>query len=230
MEFKRENLDVLLQAFPQEFLALSPDQQRISLHLYRLLAKGEPVATADLAAGLGLSEAVVNGILDGWPGVYYDEDRRVIGYWGLTLPETDHRFEVDGKRLFTWCAWDSLFLPELLQQTAHVESLCPTTGEKIGLTITPHGIEHRQPAGTVMSFVKPDAARVRQEWILNFCHYVYFFTSADEATRWVSKHPGTSVLSLEAAHELGRKKNRAQYHDVLNDPLPATTSRSVDQG
>ncbi len=38
-------------------------------------------------------------------------------YWGLAIAETKHRLEVDGRALYTWCAWDSLFLPEILQRT-----------------------------------------------------------------------------------------------------------------
>ncbi|WP_455153162.1 organomercurial lyase [Cupriavidus basilensis] len=32
----------------------------------------------------------------------------LVGY-GLTLRETRHAFEVDGRRLYTWCAFDTLF-------------------------------------------------------------------------------------------------------------------------
>ncbi len=218
--------DDLLSFFPNEFLRLGKTDQRVSLDLYRLLAQGRPVALKSLAAALNLSEDVVSKILRGWPGVYYDDKQHVIGYWGLALPKMEHRFEVNGRTLYTWCAWDSLFLPELLQQSARVESLCPMTGEKIRLTIALQGIKHREPADTVMSFVKRDAARLRQDVILHFCHYVYFFSSAEEATRWLSRHPETFLLSLDAAFELGRKKNRVQYGDVLGDALPRRTSRN----
>ena len=33
---------------------------------------------------------------------------------GLTLTSTTHSFEVRGQQLHTWCAWDTLFLPALL--------------------------------------------------------------------------------------------------------------------
>lgn len=225
-----KSIEELLKSFPDEFLGLGKMEQRVSLQLYRMLAQGRPVARKTLAAALNLSGDVVSNILRGWPGVYHDEDQNIIGYWGLALPEMDHRFEINGRTLYTWCAWDSLFIPELLHQIARVNSMCPNTGEEIRLTITPHGIEHRHPASTVMSFVKPDAAKIRQDVILHFCKYVYFFSSADEATRWVTNNPGTLVLSLETAYELGRKKNRAQYRDVLDDPLPATTSRTGKNG
>jgi alkylmercury lyase len=40
-----------------------------------------------------------------------------------------HRFEINGLTLWTWCAWDSLFIPEILAQTARVASRDPETGE-----------------------------------------------------------------------------------------------------
>ena len=43
-----------------------------------------------------------------------------------------HRFEVAGRTLYTWCAWDSLFLPQILGQEAEVESTCPLTAAEAG--------------------------------------------------------------------------------------------------
>lgn len=219
MQMMDKSEEDLLGSFPDKFLRLGKTERQASLQLYRLLAQGQPVACKTLAATVGLSEDMVTRMLRGWPGVYFNDNQHVIGYWGLALPKMEHRFEVNGRTLYTWCAWDSLFLPELLQQTAHVESKCPMTGELIRLTISPQRIEDRQPAGTVMSFVTPDAAKLRQDVILHFCHYVYFISSAAEAARWVAKTPGTLVLSLDAAFDLGRTKNRVQYRDDLEGPL-----------
>ncbi len=205
------DIEALLHAFPEEVLQLGPDQQRLSLGLYRLLAKGQPVDLSRLANAIGLQESAVEDVLRAWPGVYYDDDRCIIGYWGLALPEMDHRFEVEGKTLYTWCAWDSLFLPELIQQTARVESTCPVTEGKIRLLVSPNRIENRQPTEPVMSFLRPHAGKIRQDVIQHFCHYVHFFSSAEAGAEWVARHEGTFVLSLDQAGELARRKNQAQY-------------------
>ncbi|MGH7575101.1 MAG: organomercurial lyase [Longimicrobiales bacterium] len=42
-----------------------------------------------------------------------------------------HRFEIDARTLGTWCAWDSLFIPELLGEAARVQSTDPETGEVV---------------------------------------------------------------------------------------------------
>jgi hypothetical protein len=43
-----------------------------------------------------------------------------------------------------------------------------------------------------------------EDVINSFCHYVLAFASLDAADEWVAKNPGTFVLSLDEAFELGR--------------------------
>ena len=61
------------------------------------------------AAGTDVEE--VRRTSAGWIGVYTDEAKRVIGFWGLAIPRMKHRFEVGGVTLHAWCAFDTLFLP-----------------------------------------------------------------------------------------------------------------------
>lgn len=216
MEMARLDLDSLLNVFPTEFLDLTVEEQRVSLQLYRLLAEGQPVSRKRLADALNLSIQDVETIVWRWPGVYDDDGGRIVGYWGLALPEMDHRFEVGGQRLYTWCAWDSLFIPQILQTTARVESRCPETGCTIQLTVGPEGVEYLDPADIVMSFVVPDESKLRQDVIQHFCHYVHFFHSKEAGERWISQHPGVVLLSIEDAFELGRKKNAIQYRGLYD--------------
>jgi len=72
-----------------------------------------------------------------------------------------------------------------------------------------------RPAGTVVSFVTPRQKAIEQDVVKNFCHFVHFFASAEHGERWTAKHPGTFLLSLGDAWELGRRKNAAQYRDIL---------------
>lgn len=110
---------------------------------------------------------------------------------------------------------DSLFIPAIIQKTARVESTCPMTGAKIRLTVAPEGVRQLNPASTVMSFMIPEAAKIRENVIANFCHYVYFFSSAEAGTTWVSKNPGTFLLSIDEAYYLGRKHNEFLFKEAL---------------
>jgi hypothetical protein len=42
-----------------------------------------------------------------------------------------------------------------------------------------------------------------------FCHYIHFFVDAQAGEKWTSEHPGTYLISLEEAFELGRLTNDA---------------------
>jgi len=113
--------------------------------------------------------------------------------------------------LHTWCAWDTLFLPELLGRTARVESACETSGQPVRLTVSPAAVESAEPAAPFVSFVAPDASRFEGDIIKRFCHYVHFFRSRDDGETWAAKSPGTFLLTLEEAVELARLKNYAQF-------------------
>jgi alkylmercury lyase len=85
-----------------------------------------------------------------------------------------HQFQVEGRRLFTWCAWDTLFMPELIQKEASVISIYPQSRKEVQLRVGPGEIIDKQPDDIVVSSLEPDAMRIRQNVIINFCHFVYF--------------------------------------------------------
>lgn len=164
---------------------------------------------------MGLPLAQVDQVLGNWYGVFNDATGGIIGYWGLALREMKHRFRVNGRPLYAWCAWDTLFLPEILAAAAEVESACPVSGEAIRLTVSLLGVEAVHPGSTVVSFVTPERAKVEEDVVLNFCHYVHFFRSAEAAQGWLSQHPGTRLLTVDQAWTLGRNKNVFQYGEIL---------------
>ena len=212
------NLDDLAASVVAVFPKLDLLEQRLSLELYGLLAEGQPVPRPKLAQRLGISVENVNRTLDGWPGVYSDPQQRIVGYWGLAVPAahaSPHRITVDGRILSAWCAWDTLFLPQLLGQTAEVESTSPALGDTVRLTVTPEQVEHVDPIDAQMSFLLPDAAGVQKDVVTTFCHFVHFFPSRQIGESWTAQHPGTFMLSINEAHTLARRKNRAQYRDSI---------------
>ncbi len=210
METTRVDIDALAARFLECTPALDADGKKISIGLYRSLAEGQPVLPDELATKIGLDETRVRERLRSWP-VFFDKRGRIQSYWGLAIPETRHHFEVAGKTLYTWCAWDTLFLPEILQKTAQVRSSCPVTGEAIRLRVHPHGIENVDPADTVMSFPEVDRMQLGEDIVTNFCHFVHFFHSPEAGNRWLEEHPGHLIVSPQEALELARRKNALQY-------------------
>ncbi len=215
MSQARPTVEVLSGRLLNIFPALDADDQRLSLGLYRRLAEGVPVALPALATELALPRDDVARRLAAWPGVYYDAERRVIGYWGLTIKPTTHRLRVDGRDLYAWCAWDTLFLPALLGRTVEVSSVCRGSGDSVRLSVAPGGVDSAEPEGITVSFLVPDAAAVRADVMAGFCQYVHFFSSPDAARPWFAGHPAAFLLSLGEAYEVGRRRTEARYSAVV---------------
>src|SRR5437879_876564 len=187
----------LLRVFPP----LDPTGQRLSLALYRELARGAPVSPPSLADRVETSAETVVRQRRRWPGVYYDGEQRVVGFWGLTIAPMPHRLRADGRELYAWCAWDTLFLPALLGASVEVESSCRATGAPVRLTVTPHGAESAESAGLSVSFLLPDAEAMNANVITSFCHYVHFFSSRKAAKPWRHAPPEPFLHSLADATE-----------------------------
>jgi alkylmercury lyase len=114
---------------------LGEHEQHLYLTLYRLLATGEPVDASVLAEAAQLPVDAVRAALGRATGVYADDRQRIIGFRGLSIAPMAHEMILNGQTLYALCAWDTLFLPELLGATAEIESSCPTTGRRITLTV-----------------------------------------------------------------------------------------------
>jgi alkylmercury lyase len=164
----------------------------------RLLARGAPVTMAELAAAAG---AGVTDLMDAPAGcdIEYDDEHRIVG-WGLTLIPTPHAFIVDARRLYTWCAADTLMFPAIIGSRAQIESRCPTTDAVIRLTVDPEGgVTELSPATAVISIPASDeldVSRVRA----SCCNPGRFFATSEAAADWRARHPSGSVLPVADAY------------------------------
>ena len=205
-------LDQLAEALREAGIrqAFTPDVSRLTVRLWREVARGGPLSperVEQIASALDLEQQTAHEVLDKM--CERDGDGLVVGIAGLSQHQHPHRFTVNGTQLATWCAWDALFLPVMLQQTAEVSSLCPTTGETIRLTITPEGVTSYQPESAVISIVIPQPTKnglesVEEIW-MTFCHHIHFFSSPQAAQEWVAtRGQEIAILTVEEAFELGR--------------------------
>jgi alkylmercury lyase len=196
----------------------SLDSERaFALALYRLLARGAPVRREQLAAALNRPASEVWETLKTWPSfIQWDDEQRVVGFGGLTLDPTQHRLVVNGVPLYGWCAWDTLFIPEILGADADVESSCPETGTAISLTVSLRGIDRAEPGGVVLSFPEdPNLEAMIEDVRAAFCRQVHFLSSRRAAAAWTERNEGTTLLTLEEAFALGVRKNQLQFGDLL---------------
>jgi alkylmercury lyase len=134
----------------------------------------------------------------------------VVAFGGLSILPTGHRFVIGDRTLYTWCAWDTLFLPALLDQEAQVQSTCPITCAGIALTVTPSGVRDAQPPDPWVSFPSPEQTSTA-DITASFCCHVHFLAGADTARRWTSARPRAFALGMNDAFELGRLATRAFF-------------------
>lgn len=164
----------------------------------RLLSQGRPITITELAAAAGVDAADLANAPAG-QDIEYDDGGRIVG-WGLTLNPTPHVFVVDGHRLYTWCAADTLMFPSILGKHARVESLCPTTNTVVRLTVDPQaGVTDLTPGTAVISIPgsdEIDAMRVRA----SCCNPGRFFATADAARDWLAEYPSGTVLPVADAY------------------------------
>jgi alkylmercury lyase len=210
-------VDQYWQALEQAQPKFSPDEQRAAVALYRELAKGQPVDAVQLGRALGVSPDEARGFLNRGSikaQVHPDGEARVVGFGGLTVTPMHHRLEVDGRSLWTWCAWDTLFIPEILGSPARIGSPDPETGEVVRLVVTPREIESAEPPSAVVSFLLPGARdfdTTAANLMAKFCHFVFFFASRASGERWVNEHPGTFLYSLDEAFTLAQRLNARSF-------------------
>jgi alkylmercury lyase len=188
---------------------LTRDERALVRAAYRELMKGTPVTPAHLARAAELPADAVTSAIARLPGLaQVDAEGRIFGFLGLTLRETPHRFVVAGRTLYTWCAWDTLFIPRVLDADAHVQARCPITGRQIRLDITSRGVANVVPGEALMSFqveCEPGGARKPSRSVVNACcGDIHFFSSPAAAGLWHSQHPRGTVLTLDQAWELAR--------------------------
>lgn len=210
------DIDNFLSLFPKNLMEVSEEEQKLSILLYQLIAKGRPVSLAVLANEYDQPMGQVESILGNWGSeVHWDDDKNIVGFFGLDLNKTAHEFVVNGVTLYTWCAWDTFFIPALIDQTAEVKSHCPVTKQEVKLTISPAAVEGASPTGTVVSLVEPDTENIGDDVTGTFCCHIHFFSSPEVGASWSTQNAGTKIVSLADAFLLGKRKNEKRYPNLF---------------
>lgn len=210
------SLDDISDYFVKAFPAITKDEQTLALSLYCLLSLGKAVNVSQIQTETGLTTAIIEQALHNWPGIFFDDDKRVIGFWGITVQPMTHRMIVDEHISYAWCAWDTLFIPELLNKVVKVESSCPVTNSNIELIVSTMHAESANGKPLYLSFLQPDMDKLNDDITTNFCHFVYFFDSKQIAEQWLAEHPNTFLLTLDEAFVIAREVNNKRFNLTLD--------------
>lgn len=201
--------ELIIGAFP----ALDRQQQNVAVTTYRLLARGQPVSLDAIADEADEPSTDVETMFAELPGVFFDDQRRVVGFWGLSLGETRHCVELDGRTLFTWCAWDTLFIPLIVGAAARVVSRSPVDDAEVEVEVTRGGATAN--AEIMVSMVRPDPVTFQSNVISAFCHHIYFFESREAGESWAKERDDILLLTLDEAFALGKNVVGQVYGTAL---------------
>lgn len=173
-----------------------------------LLADGQPVSADQIAAVTDWPRHDVVAWLQQarHTGYEVDEQGRLVGA-ALTLRPTPHRFRVRGNDLYAWCGFDTLFLPILLQEPAHVRSTCPVTSQTLELDVAPDGtVTGPTPATMVVAIVGPDVTDCCGTTgpTSPVCTQMPLLADRAAGEQWLQEHPGVALVALDDAAGLAR--------------------------
>lgn len=184
---------------------LSAESRRFIQAAHGQLAEGSPVSLEAIARRADIAAEAAAAVVVRMPGLArFNRAGDVVGFLGLSLDPTPHVFEVNDLVLYTWCAWDSLFISRLLGTPARVISRCPVTGDSIQLGVTPDAVHDVAPPETVVSFLIACDPRQANGVVGACCEHIHFLSSARAGEEWLLAHRVGAVLSLGDAFELGR--------------------------
>jgi alkylmercury lyase len=200
------SLDALARRLSEQ---LQCEQEELCLPILQQVSRGKPLPKVTLATSLEISQDELDQRLTGLPDTEFDRKGHIVG-WGVTLVPTRHRFQIDGKSLYTWCAFDTVLFPPTLGETAQVHSTCPVTGQPIAFVATPEGVvKELTPASAIMSLIVPaerrDCARS------TFCEQSLFFHSEQAADSFLAAHPEALILSIAEAARVGKVVADARF-------------------
>ncbi len=193
-----------------------PDLQRLAITTYKILGENRAPTFDDIGVALDITKERVAELFRLIPESAYeiDKDGEVAGFIGLSTVRAPHEFNLAGRKLYTWCAFDALFLPEILGETALLKSICPASGKSIELSVSPQGVTRAAPSSPVLSIVSPDIDACCADLRGAFCNEVNLFFNEEIFENWSENRTGIACVTLDTAMLLARQRNQARFPDI----------------
>lgn len=200
----------LIDVLTERLQASCRGYTKLWLELLRLLGKGSAVDPVMLAQVLSISEEELTEQLNELPKIEYNAEGQIVAA-GLSLLPTKHHFQVKEHELFTWCAFDSLAFPVILQQPVQVASSCPITNAIIRLQVTPDGLEEVEPGEAYIAIALPSTDDICSDIKTSFCNQTHFFSSEQAAALWCLTHTNAVPLPVREAYRIVRQVAQKVY-------------------
>jgi alkylmercury lyase len=160
------------------------DQALLARAFWLLLDHGRPVELDALAGALQREPATVAAAVDRLEQAGLtrrDPAGRLLGSHGLSVAPTHHELVIDGRRRWSWCAYDAVGILGALEADGRVRSRSPHSGTLIELTF-----DAGRPAATdaVVFMAEEPCRSVIEDW----CPLVNLFEDDQAAAAWARQH------------------------------------------
>jgi len=179
---------------------------RLQVIALQLLSKGEPVSPNRLAEAWGIPLEQVQAIFEQASSLgtlQLDDAGNMVGS-AISLLPSSHKFQVNGKTLYAWCAYDAIYAPGVIGSDAVIDSVDPITNEPIRIKVSPDGVMKSKPEGVVATVVGMEAdARGGAE--SPRCNQMHFFVSEENARKWSVDYPNVSIMTVDQMFEVARE-------------------------
>lgn len=178
----------------------SADEERLQGTILRRLLAGHPLAPAELAAVVGVTEAEIEPVLADLQAkrcIRRDEQGAVIAARGLMVQPSAHRLVTDHGTVYTQCSVDAIGIPAALGIEATVEDECALCHRPITATVQGKQAVSLQPAEAVVVMAKACSSRSGE--IPTMCQETNLFCSAAHAQQWQQEQATLPSVVVTAA-------------------------------
>lgn len=189
----------------------------------QLLTTCSPITPHRLADDLARPEAEVADALDALRTqglVRVDSDGRIVGAAGLNVTPDRHQIDLDGRRYWTWCAYDFLGIFAATGASGAARSITPDTGSAVEVRF-----RRGRPDPVALVLFLPDDPPSCTSAYEQWCPHSNLFHSPGAARAWAAEHgiPG-EVLALPEAAARGAASWRTLTHPAplseVQHPIP----------
>lgn len=179
---------------------------RLQVIAMQLLSKGEPVSPDRLAEAWDMPLEQVQAVFQQAAALgtlQLDDSGHMVGT-AISLVPSNHKFQMDGKTLYAWCAYDAIYAPGVIGKIAEIDSVDPLSNESIRIKVSPEGVMESEPEGIFATVVGIDAdARGGAE--SPRCNQMQFFVSEENAKKWSVDYPNVSIMTVDQVFDLARE-------------------------
>lgn len=189
MKKTKQYLDKQLNSMLSE---IQLDDPSFMVNVQKELLKGNPLLKTKYYELIDVTKEKADSLLELFGEL--NKNGEITAFLGLSLTPTNHRFIVQGKTLYTWCALDAILFTEWQDVSSQIIFQDPIDNSLIELNIECNYLMSSNPYPIFLSWVeKMDTCNIKG----SFCNHVSFFSSEQTAKKWLDNNPSGKILTLE---------------------------------